>query len=251
MTAGPRRSSGRDEQMFGDKQQNPPEAASDYAAEEAFRCWTNRTDEQAQSTWITTMLKTITAGLLALLAAMTHANAADITVGKFKDSENSYVKVWGEIVDGDGKKFADALNDVSVKGVLLNSNGGSFEDGMAMAKLVYERKLWTSVRKNWECESMCAIIWIAGTVRYYGPKTKIGFHGVSTSWEVNEGNGRKGRKYEPYSAGNALVGAFFNQLGLWDIAIVALTSAKHDSMFWLNTKRLEELGIKATLSTIE
>jgi hypothetical protein len=32
MTAGPRRSSGRDEQMFGDEQQIPHEAAGDQAA---------------------------------------------------------------------------------------------------------------------------------------------------------------------------------------------------------------------------
>jgi len=36
MTAGPRRSSGGDEQMFGDEQQIPHEAASDYAAERGF-----------------------------------------------------------------------------------------------------------------------------------------------------------------------------------------------------------------------
>jgi hypothetical protein len=36
MTAGPRRSSGRDEQIFGDEQQIPHEAASDEAAERGF-----------------------------------------------------------------------------------------------------------------------------------------------------------------------------------------------------------------------
>src|SRR6516165_9207030 len=119
---------------------------------EAFRCWTNRTDEQAQNTWITTMLKTITAGLLALCAAMTPAHAADIGVNKFKDSENSFVYIWGTIEEGDGKKFADLVaNNVTVKAVLLDSPGGSFEDGMVSAKLVDERKFYTSVRQEWVC----------------------------------------------------------------------------------------------------
>jgi hypothetical protein len=195
------------------------------------------------------MLKTITAGLLALCAAMTPAHAADIGVNKFKDSENSFVYIWGTIEEGDGKKFAELVaNNVTVKAVLLDSPGGSFEDGMVIAKLVHERKFYTSVRQDWVCMSMCAIIWVAGSDRYYGGKTKIGFHSMSTWWEVNQGKGKKGIKREAYNAGNALVGAFYNQLGLNDAAIIALTNANYDSMFYLNTKRLEELGIKATLS---
>jgi hypothetical protein len=191
------------------------------------------------------MLKTITAGLLALLAAMAHAHAATITVDKFKDSDNSFVAVWGDIVEGDDKKLADALNNASIQGVLLNSHGGHFQAGLAMAKLVYERKLWTSVRKDWECTSACGFIWLAGSVRYYGPKTKIGFHSVGVVYRDKQGKIISDAVAS--NSGNALVGAFYNQLGLWDVAIVALTEAAPQDMFYLNKKRLEELGIKASL----
>jgi hypothetical protein len=198
------------------------------------------------------MLKTITAGLLALLAwSMTPARAADIGVGKFKDSENSYIHIWGWINKGDGKKFADLVaSDASIKAVLLDSSGGSFEDGMVIAKLVHERKFYTSVRKDWECVSMCAIIWIAGRDRYYGAKTKIGFHSIASVPVDKQGSPVQGGTRRPFNGGNALVGAFFYQLGLSEKAIEALTDAAPTNMFYLNTRRLEELGIKATLSTV-
>jgi hypothetical protein len=203
------------------------------------------------------MLKTITAGLLALLAwSMTPAHAADIGVKKFNDCNEmtncSFIYVWGWIEDGDGKKFADlvANNTGQVKAVLLDSPGGSFEDGMVMAKLVREHKFYTSVRKDWLCTSMCAIIWIAGSDRYYGGKTKIGFHSIANVQVDKQGSPIKGGKKTPFNGGNALVGAFFYQLGLSEKAIETLTDADPTSIFWLNTKRLEELGIKATLSTV-
>jgi hypothetical protein len=202
------------------------------------------------------MLKTITAGLLALLAwSMTAAHAADIGSKKFADCDESkeacyFIHIWGWIQDGDAKKFTDLV--VSTTGkvgtILLDSPGGSFEDGMAIAKLVRERNFITSVRKDWECTSMCAIIWIAGSKRYYGGKTKIGFHSIASVPVDKQGSPIKGGKRVPFNGGNALVGAFFYKLGLNEKAIEVLTDAAPTSMYYLTTKRLEELGIKAMFS---
>jgi hypothetical protein len=133
--------------------------------------------------------------------------------------------------------------------LFLNSPGGSFVDGMAIAKFVHERGFRTDVDNSDECTSMCAIIWLAGSKRYYGGKAKIGFHSMSTVWVDNQGNRIEGRQRTAYNAGNALVGAFYNQLGLSDEAIAALTDANFNSMFYINTKRLEELGITAKRKT--
>jgi len=198
------------------------------------------------------MLKTITAGLLALLAwSMTPAHAATIDYKKFEDCNHEdgcyFIYIMGDIERGDGKKFADLIASTGnkVNTVLLDSPGGSFEDGMAIAKLVRERNFATSVRPDRECTSMCAIIWIAGNKRYYASKAKIGFHSMSW-WPVDQqGNITKNGKGRTWNAGNALVGAFFSQLGLNDQAIMALTDADFSNMFWLNTKNLKELGITA------
>jgi hypothetical protein len=200
------------------------------------------------------MLKTITAGLLALLAwSMTPAHAADISFnrecknGTINEVRCGFIYINGEIKDGDGKKFLDVAASAIGKTdyLYLTSPGGSFEDGMEIAKYVHQHNFRTGVVADHICTSMCAIIWLAGNQRTYGGKTRIGFHSMSTIPMDRQGNRIKNGKRTPYNAGNALVGAFFNQLGLNYEAIAALTDADPTSMFYLNTKRINELGIIA------
>ena len=202
------------------------------------------------------MLKTISAGLLALLAwTTTPASAANISVnwkcsdGTIDEVKCGYFYIDGEILRGDAKKFADVIKSTSNTKVdmylFLRSSGGVFEDGMEIAKLVHERGFRTDVANTDTCTSMCAIIWLAGSKRIYGGKARIGFHSVATTSVDSNGNRIKGSKSVPYNGGNALVGAFFHELGLNDKAIETLTDAEPSSMFYLNAKRLEELGITA------
>jgi hypothetical protein len=197
------------------------------------------------------MLKTITAGLLALLAwSMTPAHAATIDYKKFTGECKDpcyFIYIDGDIERGDGQKFTDLV--VSTTGnvgtVVLNSPGGAFKDGMVIAKLVHERNFATYVKSSAGCTSMCAIIWLAGDKRYYGGKAKIGFHSMSLRPLDKQGNVLKNSKGQTWNGGNALVGAFYNQLGLSDEAIMTLTDADYTSIFWLNTKNIQELGITA------
>jgi hypothetical protein len=199
------------------------------------------------------MLKTITAGLLALLAAMTPAHAADIGVnwkcddGTIDKANCGYYYIDGEILRGDGKKFREIIASTANIGVdsylFLRSPGGVFEDGMDIAKVVHNWKFRTDASDV--CTSMCAIIWLAGTTRYYGGKARIGFHSISAWPTDSQGNRIKNGKPTPYNGGNALVGAFFHELGFNDKTIEALTDAVPSSMFYLNGKRLEELDITA------
>jgi hypothetical protein len=196
------------------------------------------------------MLKTITAGLLALLAwTTTPASAANIVYNQQCNDGKAgcyYISIDGEIKQGDAKTFTDLILKQSVTtAVYLNSPGGSFEEGMAIARLVHQSNLKTLVDDGDECTSMCAIIWLAGTTRYYGGKAKIGFHSIANIPVDKQGNRIKGGKATPYNAGNALVGAFYSQLGLSEKAIEALTDADPSDTFYLNTKNVEELGISA------
>jgi hypothetical protein len=191
----------------------------------------------------------VAAGLLALIAwSMTPAHAASFDTKPCTDGGPGcyLMRISGEIMPGDAKRFTDLVKaKVITSGVVyLDSPGGLFEDGMAIAKLVRQRRFFTYVGDG-ACMSMCAIIWIAGDTRYYTGKSIIGFHGIVTLPTDNQGNRVKGGKATPYNGGNALVGAFFNQIGLNDKAIATLTNAGFDSAFYLNTKNIEELGIKA------
>jgi len=49
---------------------------------------------------------------------------------------------------------------------------------------------------------------------------------------------------QPSNSGNALVGAFYNQLGLGSNAIATLTDPAPDSMYWLDKNKAVELGIQ-------
>jgi hypothetical protein len=196
------------------------------------------------------MLKTITAGLLALLAwTTTPASAASINHTECKDGKAGcyLISIAGEITEGDAKTFTDLVQNKSITSavVYLNSPGGDFEDGMAIARFVHQHNFETYVADGKECISMCAIIWVAGSIRYYTGKAIIGFHSISLTAVDKQGNRIKGSKAVPSNGGNALVGAFYSQLGLNDKAIRALTEASPYETFYLNTKNVNELGINA------
>jgi hypothetical protein len=181
---------------------------------------------------------------------MTPAHAANIAYNeKCNDGTNNckFILIEGDILRGDGKKFADVVASMANKTdrIFLNSPGGIFEEGMAIAKLVHQGNFRTVVDNSDRCMSVCAIIWIAGNQRYYYGKSAIGFHGVFTAPADKQGNIKSGRA-TPWNGGNALVGAFLYQLGLNEKAIEALTDAAPESMFYLNTKNIGELGITAT-----
>lgn len=113
------------------------------------------------------------------------ANAAEITQTK------NIVTVEGQLEDRDSwlfiSKFNDALkSDANVVYIDLNFPGGS---GKAM-KTIYEFlrtksdegvAVVTEVRAGNDCYSACAVIWLAGDLKYMTKDSVIGFH-VSTPY---------------------------------------------------------------------
>src|SRR5262245_6163417 len=98
------------------------------------------------------------------------------------------------------------------------------------------RKGFTTFAGN--CFSICAAIWLAGSERYVANNTKLGFHAAYR----REGQGKKATAVVS-SGGNAIVGAYYGQLGLSDNAIYWLTSAPPQGGLWMNAKVARELGI--------
>jgi hypothetical protein len=191
-------------------------------------------------------LKKLLAIVAALAATIVGANAATFDLKECKDkSAGCYiVTLTGKIEPGDGEAFHNLVQSKNITKALvaLNSPGGEFEDGMTIANTVRLNKFTTWVGDGWECESMCSTIWLAGSRRFYQGKAKIGFHGIFSAWVNRETKKMTG--VQPSSSGNALVGAFYNQLGLGPIAIEALTKAAPDSMYWLDKNKATELGIQ-------
>jgi hypothetical protein len=185
--------------------------------------------------------------VLSMQCAAPRAHAADLRL-KPCESGAPYcyaITITGKIEKGDGFAFRNLIKgkEHSHVTVGLNSSGGNFEAGLAIAEAVYYSQFKTLVGDDWRCTSMCAVIWLAGSTRYYHAKAKIGFHGVSTSWLDNNGKTDENRAPVPYNGGNALIGAFYNLIGLKSEAILALTDANHDDTYWLSAERAARLGI--------
>jgi hypothetical protein len=186
------------------------------------------------------MKKILLTTIAALLLATGTANAATLDARQCDSkTEGCYViALTGTILPGDGDAFNNLVASKSITNALvtLNSPGGDFESGLSIAYAVRRNKFTTWVGDGWDCASMCATIWVAGARRFYQGKAKIGFHGIYWARE----------DYTPISAssdGNALLGAFYNQIGLSSSAIKTLTEQTPNRMYWLNKNSAVDLSI--------
>jgi hypothetical protein len=95
------------------------------------------------------------------------------------------VVVDGEILKGDFEVFVTRYNNSKFERVCLNSPGGSYFDGIKIARFINDTRISTRVRADGECYSACAIIFMAGITevgdfeyrdRTLEPGGTIGFH---------------------------------------------------------------------------
>ena len=203
---------------------------------------------------ITKLLSTIAVLATALTTAANAATQtapkppqATITVTQACDGNCHVVLVDGDIGGGDADRFKEAIdkNKVQRAVVVLNSLGGSMFDGLDIGEFVRERGFATFVRSGDKCVSACANIWIAGSTQYFPKegKARIGFHGSYLMATNRDGTVVKSAKPEADPGGNAVVGAYLNQLGFGYKTILALTSAGPNDALWLTTeKQAQQLG---------
>jgi hypothetical protein len=75
-----------------------------------------------------------------------------------------YIVIEGEIAPGSWSQFFRLVRQVErPAGVYLDSEGGSVDDGLAIAKYIYEHELDTLVLRR--CHSICAVMFLAGRKR--------------------------------------------------------------------------------------
>jgi hypothetical protein len=141
-----------------------------------------------------------------LLGTMPTAFSADIQSSTLNNGKHLVI-VNGDLTKDDLQTFQRLVQAApSGSMVGLHSNGGAVATGMGMGTLIRMRGLITLVIDDLTCASACALAWLAGTPRLMGRKARIGFHAVSI------GGAETG-------AGNALVGAYLERLGLPERAI--------------------------------
>jgi hypothetical protein len=170
------------------------------------------------------------AAVLALSSA--HPAAAAVITKKADPRGIDLITIEGELELKDDAAFVKAAADSSRAIVFLSSPGGRLAPALEIGATVH-RKGFSTVAVR-DCASACGIIWLAGSSRYVQPRARVGFHRVST---VDLGSSA--------SAGNALVGAYLNTLGLGASVIRYVVDAAPEEMKWLTPADAKTLGLRA------
>jgi hypothetical protein len=169
------------------------------------------------------------------LLASTAVEAAQIAV-KPLDNGSTLVAIEGELDIADIDTFRTRTESLPVgrATVEFSSKGGSLLAGIRIGSLIRTKKFNTLVPDGAQCASACALAWLGGTRRLIGEYASVGFH---TAYIVKPG------ALSESGVGNAILGAYLNQLGLSEKAIIYITHAAPTSMQWMSMEEAAEYGI--------
>lgn len=159
--------------------------------------------------------------------------AADITRAPTNGGPD-IIAIDGDFVLGDEKKFVDLALGSKNALVVLESRGGNLYAGIEIGRAIHLKGFATLVPDGVGCASACALAWLGGIPRFMGETGKVGFHAVYTT---------EGGQAAISSAGNALVGAYLNQLGLSTSAVLYITTPPPEGMQWLSFADARRIGI--------
>jgi hypothetical protein len=155
-------------------------------------------------------------------------------IGKQGGSNFDLIGLQGEIKLEDVATFRSAAGASGKAIVVLDSGGGNAWAGMEMGKVIHLKSFATFVPEDTLCASSCALMWLAGTPRLIAPGGVVGFHAVYI---------REEGKLLTSGSGNALVGAYLNQLGFSANVIAYVTHAPPEKMGWLSESTAREIGL--------
>jgi hypothetical protein len=174
--------------------------------------------------------------VVSLLAAPV-AEAANIEV-KQVDAAAALVMVEGDLELGDIEVFRNKVTALSKATVAFRSDGGSLLAGIRIGMLIRVKNFTTIVPDAAQCASACAVAWLGGSHRFLGSGSKVGFHAAYV---------QKAGATTESGPGNAVLGAYLDQIGLPEDAIVYITQAAPNSMKWLNMDEAAQHGIDVAL----
>lgn len=178
------------------------------------------------------------AALFVCLCLCQPAGAAEFKKSSTKAGRPDFIEVVGDLALGDEKKFVDVAISSADAVVVFHSRGGNLFAGMEIGRAIRLKGFSTLVPDKMLCASACALAWLGGRVRLMSDTGRVGFHAAYTD-ENGEAN--------VSSAGNAIVGAYLNQLGLPTSAIVYITDSPPNGMQWLSFADAQRVSIDVKL----
>ena len=172
--------------------------------------------------------------IIPIIFSVQSAQTAEINKTALPNGKGDVIAILGQLQFGDEKTFVDAALGSPNAIVLFQSPGGNLIAGIEIGKAIHLKGFTTLVPAGTQCASACALAWLGGQTRLMSKSAKIGFHAVYT-----DNNG------QPIvsSSGNALVGAYLNQIGLPYSAVVYITSTAPEEMQWLTLLDARRFGI--------
>src|SRR5712675_468320 len=171
---------------------------------------------------------------IVLLFASNAAEAASIEV-KHLDAGGSLVVLDGDMELGDVEQFQHKVATLSKATVAFRSDGGSLLAGIRIGMLIRVKNFTTIVPDAAQCASACAVAWLGGAHRFLGAGSKVGFHAAYV---------QKAGGATESGPGNAVLGAYLDQIGLPEDAIVYITQAAPNAMKWLSLQDAAQHGIE-------
>jgi hypothetical protein len=124
----------------------------------------------------TMLLKLVVLASIALVRP-----AAAFQIKRVETDSGTILRLRGDVKEGDYGRLKSVLQNGSVVGLEITSDGGSLEDGFDIARIVRDKGL--VVYASRECDSVCAFIFLAAKEKYMGRGCKIGVHSVSNQRE--------------------------------------------------------------------
>lgn len=170
---------------------------------------------------------------LAILSTGPLAHSADIILVQ-EPSLPPIIAIEGNFEPGDDRKFVEIALPLDHAFVFLNSPGGNVLAAIEIGRAIRLKQFTTFVAGDLYCTSACALAWLGGTKRVMASTAHVGFHAVY----VDEGG-----QIRESGSGNAVVGAYLNQLGLSQNAVAYLTAPPPSTLQWLSPSDARQLGI--------
>ncbi len=165
-----------------------------------------------------------------LLAGATAADAAVIEL-RHRDPAPPLVVVTGDFEPSDIDTFRKTVAPLKKATVSLKSDGGALVAGIRIGTLIRSKRFATLVPDGALCASACAVAWLGGVKRLVGKDAGVGFHAAYVM--------RAGTAAES-GPGNAILGAYLNQLGLSEKAIRYVTYADPTTIHWMTIAEAAE-----------
>ena len=178
----------------------------------------------------------LVAGLCMIVLSALPSGAAtiDIQTTNIDGQPVSFLTVEGDLEAGDEIRFADLAIRLSAGAVLFNSRGGDVNAGIEIGRAIRLKGFVTMAVEPYACASACALAWLGGMTRFMGGDDAIGFHAVYLASDPRR---------QADSVGNALVGAYLNQIGMTPQAIAYITEVQPHDIRWMSFADAQRIGI--------